>query len=438
VSSLYPRVLLVNVQPISRRFAAGIVMGNLFRGWPPDRIAQVYRDDSEPDTTVCPCSWRLKVEDVPMPRWLQRQAAKQKRAPEAQPRVAVPGGMQRPQTRPRSWTYGVAKTVFLRYAKYAPYSIPPAICREVTAFEPDVIYSILESRRITHVALDFAQRLSLPLVPHFMDDWMATPASPHSRLLEKWARRDLTLKTLRLLRDAPVRLTISEYMAAAYERRYGYEFLPFSNCIDLEQLPAIRAGTEGRRTLRIGFAGRLHLGRADALVDVVAAMEALSTEGIETELVLYRHDANDALPNRILQSPQVRFADAREEALLETSGREVDAFLHVDTFEEVAGRYSRYSVSAKLPWYLAAGVPLFAYGAEYLGSIRFLREQQCAVVVDRRDPRLLSGRLKEFVQDGAARRALGERGRLVAHEHFDASVQKEAFRQALVQASQKR
>lgn len=411
-------------------------MGSLFRGWPLDRIAQIYGDDSVPDETVCPRSWRLEIEDAPMPRWLRRQVAKERRARDITPQAAVAGETQRRQIRllSQGWIARAAKTAFLRYAKYTPCSIPPEIDRGVAAFRPDVIYSVLEDRRITGVALDLARRLSLPLIPHFMDDWMAIGASPRSGLLEKWARRDLELKTLRVLHDAPVRLVIGEYMAVAYERRYGYQFLPFSNCVDLEERPVVRGREDSSGAFRFGFAGGLHLGRADALTDIIDAMESLDAEGIVTEIVIYRHGTREALPHTVLRAPFVRLADAREESLLETAGCEIDAFLLVDTFEETGRKYSQFSMSAKLPWYLAAGVPIFAYGAPELGTMRFCRERHCGDVVVRRDEELLRSRLGSFVNDSAVRRTLGAKARLVAEACFDARVQRDAFRRVLAQA----
>lgn len=437
----YPRVLLVNVQPISRRYATGIAMGNLFRGWPLDRIAQVYCDDSEPDETVCPRSWRLDaLEDRPMTQWLRRQAAGRWSVHEVTPVGVVHGGAEQPHSEPRlrGWAAGAAKTAFLRYSNYAPYAIPDALNRAVAAFRPDVIYSYLEDRRITAVAHDFARRLSLPLIPHFMDDWMTTAAAPRSGILKHWARRDLERKALRVLHDAPVRLVIGEYMADAYQRRYGLQFLPFSTCVDLEERPVIRTNAESRAVFRFGFTGGLLFGRVDRLADVVAAFEALNADGTRMELVVYQHEPGEALLDRILRSPVARLADAREETLLETADCQVDAFLHVDTFEQTAGTYLQFSMSAKVPWYLAAGVPLFAYGAPELGTMRFLREHECAAIVGRRDQQLLRDRVRDFVGDNIVRQALGARARLVAQEYFDARVQREAFRRVLAQPCRER
>ena len=130
-------------------------------------------------------------------------------------------------------------------------------------------------------------------------------------------------------------------------------------------------------------------------------------------------------------------ASAAEEALLETEDAGIDAFVHIDTFDATAATYLRFSLSGKVPWYLAAGVPLFAYGAPGLGTMRFLREQRCATIVASRAPELLHKHLKDFVNDGRTRRQLGLRARLVAVERFDARVQREALRGILAQAARR-
>jgi glycosyltransferase involved in cell wall biosynthesis len=437
MSSLYPRVLLVNQQPIGRRDATGITMGNLFRGWPLDRIAQIYSWETAPDETVCVQSWRLdEVDDLPMPRWLRGQVVHKRSATHVAP-TREPLSAEEPSRAPASltgWVAGEAKSLFHHYAQFVPYAMPPEIDRKIAAFAPEMIYSLLEDRRMTYVALRCAEKSSLPLVPHFMDDWMATSPVPPSGLLEKWAERDRERKALRALLAAPLRLVIGEYMAEAYRQRYGCAFIPFSNCIDLDERPAIRRTAESGRVFRFGFIGRLVLGRAEAFADIVDVLESLNSAGTNIELIIFKYDPRDALPDHVDGSKVMRLSTEREDARLQTADADIDAFLHVDTFDRTAGAYSRFSLSSKVPWYLAAGIPLFAYGARELGTMRFLSDHRCAAVVDRKDRRLLQVRLQEFVDDSGGRQALGLKARLVAREHFDAQVQRDAFRRALAQA----
>ncbi len=437
MSDACPRVLLINQQPISRRHATGIAMGNLFRGWPPGRIAQIYSDDSEPDETVCPTSWRLEVEDVPMPAFLRRHVTRWRRGRRAHqadlPGAAVSGGDHDKPSRPQAGL-SRAKEAARRAADYLPCELPPDVVGAIRRFDPDVVYSVLEDRRITGLALDVASRLSIPLVPHYMDDWMAMPAAQPRGPLQKWARRDLEAKALRVLHQAPSRLVISPDMAAAYAHRYGHAFLPFANCVDPAERPAITHAASQRGPFRLGFSGRLLHSREAAMADVLRALEGASESGT-AEVVVYQAGRDDSWLDVLRSSELVRLADATEESLLETEHCDLDAFLHVDSFDAQAVEYLRYSISGKVPWYLAAGIPLLAYGAPGTGTMRFLHEQRCAVVVDRRDEVLLRQRIGDLIADAGMRQDLGAAAQAVFQRFFDARVQREAFRRALAEAA---
>jgi glycosyltransferase involved in cell wall biosynthesis len=296
------------------------------------------------------------------------------------------------------------------------------------------MYSTLEGRRITGAALQLAKGLDVPLVPHFMDDWLVCRALSERGLMSRWTQADLRRKVSVLMREAPVRLVIGEDMAVAYEQRYGGRFYPFSNCVDLARRPAVKSRDRRGQPFQFGLTGRLLYGRANGLGDIIDALRALGAKGVAAEVVIYQHDPDDVLPPGIREAPQVRLASEREEELLETPYCAVDAFIHIDPFVASPQTYLRYSISGKLPWYLAAGVPVLAYGAPTTGTMRFLSEQRCAEIIDRRDPKLLLEALGRVIRDRALGRQLGARARAVAEKFFDASVQHEAFRRVLAQA----
>ena len=52
-----------------------------------------------------------------------------------------------------------------------PVRVTPSL-REVASFKPQVIHSLLGGVRAMRVVLSMARKLELPVVPHFMDDWV--------------------------------------------------------------------------------------------------------------------------------------------------------------------------------------------------------------------------------------------------------------------------
>lgn len=55
----FPRVLVINHDPFNWQRNNGIVMSNLFSGWPADRLAQVDISVNPPAFDVCSRYWRL-------------------------------------------------------------------------------------------------------------------------------------------------------------------------------------------------------------------------------------------------------------------------------------------------------------------------------------------------------------------------------------------
>jgi hypothetical protein len=436
-TSAYPRVLLVNAQPIGRESATGITMGNLFRGWPSGRIAQIYTEERRPEESVCPHSWRLdELVDIPLPPVLRRRIAAKRVPPPHDAAHPSAGAADRDgETRSSASLESAAKETYRLAARSLPYVVPADVRRGVAAFGPDVVYSVLEEPRVVGLVLDTARQLRLPVVPHFMDDWLTTTARGPGGPLGRWRHRQLVRRCMDVLARAPVCLAIAEDMANEYAERYGREFLPFANCVDLEHRPPVVTSLDPGGVFRIGLTGSLSFARAETLVEVTGQLELLRDEGVCGEVVIYQHDPREEVLAHILESPAARLARPDEEALLQTPEARLDALLHVDTFDATAASYLRLSLSGKMPWYLAAGLPVFAYGTGSCGTMRFLAEHACAFTVERRDDRLLRNGLHAFIDGDERRRALGKRALEVVRAQFDARSVRGGFRAALAAAA---
>src|ERR1039458_7735347 len=72
----YPRILVVDATPFSRKMNNGIVKSNLFQGWPKDSLAQIVYSNVQPHFDVCERYWALTKTTVLLSALgIQRQAA---------------------------------------------------------------------------------------------------------------------------------------------------------------------------------------------------------------------------------------------------------------------------------------------------------------------------------------------------------------------------
>jgi glycosyltransferase involved in cell wall biosynthesis len=265
-----------------------------------------------------------------------------------------------------------------------------------------------------------------------MDDWMTFlyRRYPWDRVTRSRMLRGLHS----IIEAAPVRLSIGEAMSYELGRRYGVPFLPFMNCIDTD-IPCAPVRRAPRQAgLRFVFTGGLHHGRDAQLREVGQALASPEPASAMGELVVFGPPPS-AETTRMLESiPSIRLGGLLRSSEVMPELVESDCLVLVESFDAELLRYTRFSMSTKLPEYLAAGRPIFVYGPGEQASARYIKENGCGVVVERRDRRLIREALRTLTCDAELRVRLGARARQVAVERHDGPVVRAEFRAALAAA----
>lgn len=428
INKYYPRVLLVNVEPISRRTATGITMGNLFRGWSRDRIAQIYCDEKEPDESICGKSWKLEVHDLIMPEWVRNKFIDLRR--QSQQAAATQNKPAQPETFRtadiKTQAVRIMKKVFLRCLEFSSFRIGQELDAWVRDFKPDVIYSVLGNLHMLKLVQDISGRLMVPVVPHFMDDWIVS--LPSEILLDKYLKLQLLKRTRQIMRDAPVMLVIGEAMAEEYHKRYGYVFLPFMNCIESTITNKPKCQVNNRNEFRFVYAGGLHLGRWELLQEIGQALTVLSDFGVKSVIDIYTVNISDEILAEISKQNIIKYKGVLSPEKVINVISVYDGLLHLDSFEEQLKEYTRFSISAKLPEYFSSGTAIFAYGPEDIASINYITANNCGMVVGSKNQSLLKNSLSRFIYNSKERTKMSECARKLCIKNHDALIQREKFR----------
>lgn len=455
-----------------------MTMLNLFRGWPADRIAQVYVESSNsipPDGTVCQKYWKIspvnalagilgwprKCEVLPgadgnlqqvfreLPRW--------RRALVAVARYSWSGRFVEPA---REMLYGVRSL------------LNPSLTDWIRRFSPEVVYSMLGTVHIIKLSLDVAKEFDLPIVPHFTDDWVT------SNYQRCWGGGILRSRMQRHLegiwRRSPIRLTISESMTEEYARRYGGTYETFVHCVDSSQfspsprrtggdllerepgnaLPAdsgaadhkdhvgysqsnaekFQCQTTVRRSVRLLYLGGLHSERWRSLQEIGLALKEIANDGYPCELLIYTQpDASAQFASALMMPPAMRVVGWMPNAQVPELVCRADILIHVESFEPRARQYVALSMSTKIPEYMMAGRCIFAYGPAEVASMKYLARTGAGVTVGVRDTTILRSRLAELVISAEKREQLGAKARTVALDRHEATRERERFRKVFEQ-----
>jgi glycosyltransferase involved in cell wall biosynthesis len=438
----YPRVLAVNAGLFDRSTGTGITLSNLFTGWPADRLVQLYLEDRAPSPDALGTFAQFPTRHAPVEYHLFRQWERIRRPVRSVVlRSAGSASSQGSTGSARNPAPGPVRAQLraqLRaFVDLSPVRIPEDVRWWMREQRPDVVYTTMGSIRTMRLAVAAAQECRVPLVPHFMDDWPTTLYTGGQvlglpRLAVRSGFRDV-------LRHSSYGMGISEAMASEYERRYRLPFAAFGNCVDAadfadpdQRAPERPAGTP----VELVYVGGLHLDRWRSLRGVGEAVDRLVAQGTPARLTVHAPDADLA-----------RYAGAfaglaavhlgRSLASDEVSGvlRRADVLVHVESFAAEHRRYTRYSLSTKIPQYLAAGRPVLGFGPAELASMAHLAAAGAGAVVGDDDPVALRDALAPLCVDPGLRVRLGGRGLAFAVRHHRTDQVAARFAQVLREAA---
>jgi glycosyltransferase involved in cell wall biosynthesis len=419
-----PRVLFVTSAAFNRVTGGGITFGNLFRGWPADRLATVHNDMVPTTDDVCRLYYRLSRREID--RWPRRTHAAE--MPVAGPAAAVapPGLVRR------------LKTFVIGNAWPDAGRLTPQLAEWIDAFRPQLLYTILGTIGMMELIDAIRTRFGLPLVIHFMDDW---PSHLYrGGLLSALPRARMEALIHRLVGAARARLAIGAAMARVYGERYGVPFTPFQNALDLASLPvgldsAARPIGDPAQLLYVGSI--FDNAQFSSLVDIAQAVAGLAAAGRRIRLDIHSpaHLAERFRP-RLEVAPCVRLHDTiTDDAAFFRRIAAADLLVLPVNFDADSLRLVRFSMPTKLPAYLASGTPVLVYGPREAAQVAYAADEGWGHVVGARDAAALRGAVTRLLDDQALRARLVGTARAVLRKNHDAAAVRRRFHDTLTAAA---
>jgi len=424
-----PKILFVNGEPLSNVSATGITVSNLLKGWPRDSIAQIYTANLPTNLDGCVFSSRLAARDL-WPFAILGSNSKPNSIVSTNSVVTNPVSVATKRSLRAKLQYACTPLLDL-----LPYRLPASLVKQIDEFQPDVIYSLLGNIRITRLVYDLGRQLQIPVVPHFMDDWLTTYSVPDKSTGTWFHRIMLNRSVQRLFNHVPLGMAIGEMMAEEYSRKFGCDFLPFMNPVD-SVLNEKRIAHNLSAPLVFVYVGGLHLRRDEALLDVIHVLSDINRDGVVAELHIYAPKADGEKATQLAGlSPSVHYCGSvGAEEVAEILTR-CDVAIHVESTEPSIAQYTRFSVSTKIPQYFAGGLPVLAYGPVVSASSSYIESSKAGVSIDGGNKSPLHSAVKRLIADPQWREELGVAALNVARERHLGERVREAFARALLLAA---
>jgi glycosyltransferase involved in cell wall biosynthesis len=439
---LYPRLLVINGDALNQGLGTGTTVGSLFAGWPKDKLAQLYLNRTEiRGDAACSKTWRLEFVKDRVPG-LHQIKTSWRRPTQSRMKQIARAGRGGAGSTATSWDFrarGVAianmRGAVRTMLDSVPYQLNSHLLNDIHAFAPQVIYSCIGNIQLVALVDRLSQLEGAATVVHLMDDWLATKHA--DSWIWAWHRYKLVNLSRKLIKRCSVSLAISDKMAQEYEAVFGRPFGVFMNCVEVNPDEPALPECHPDAPVRFVYVGGLHLGRWQSLLEIGEALDGMAGERPHGRLILHAPAADLASYMQGRRMPRcIEVAGPVPPSEVRPVLRRADVMVHVESFGRAERRFTRLSISTKIPQYMSVGRPILAYGPGEVASCQYVNASGSGVVVGRQDRLALTEALRRLCSDADLRAGLGRQAWLTALEKHNAQTVRERFRMVLADAAQ--
>jgi glycosyltransferase involved in cell wall biosynthesis len=365
---------MINEYSMFENNPLGITLRNIFKVWPDTKIFEVFRYSTAEleDGRIKIKSYKLPSNSLPIDYIIRRILHKEIKEPQLT-------SFQIPSNEKISFKHQIIMS-----AKYITESLfvfrrNSEIDQELARFNPEVIYTNGESLFSLKVCLHFSRLLNIPIVIHYMDNWRET-LYPKTGLLKIF--HYLFSRNLRLVEDRMKNgLVISPKMKLEYSLQNSK--VKYSVLLNPVPGPFQRKNCQpANKEIIFSYIGGLHLSRWESLLEVERCICELNQAGMPSKLYIY--------------TPQVystEFADKYNHQFTIFKGylppdevnnalQDADILVHVEAFNSQVTKYTQYSLSTKIPEYMAAGKPILCYAPRFLSVSEYIENTKSGISTD--------------------------------------------------------
>jgi glycosyltransferase involved in cell wall biosynthesis len=436
-SNHFPNVLFITPVAFNRVTGGGITFSALFRGWPQDNLATIHNDPEPTLDEVCARYYVLGDAELNFSFPFNHL----RKASQAGGAVSISAGEDVAQkSSVKSRLVSFAKKFFLRIVGDSlPQKavLTPELDQWISAYKPDVIYTILGSNGLMDLIEQVRVKYDLPVVTHIMDDWVS--ASHETGIFAPFARKTMHKWVNHFMAVSKTRLSISPMMSKAYEKRYGHEFEAFQNTIDTQKwLPLAQDKVQVAECIDVLYVGSIfHNAQLQSLINICRAIGELADAGKDISLTISSPSGHtDKYRSQLATHPAIKIEDTiRDDDIFFNRIASADVLLLPVNFDEESVRFIRYSMPTKVPAYLTVGTPILLYAPAGIAQVEYAREDGWGLVVDEQDPEKLKQGLLRLCEDTKLRAGLSETAKNIAQRNHDAKTVRRRFQQVLTEAT---
>ena len=361
----YPRVLMINEQSIEKNNATGITLRSLWNSWPKENIMEIYMDPREIKRKY------LHIEGMTPAFNPLRKLALLKifsRTNQHLKNKTIPQDFKTSKIFLKTWI----RQLLVVIADSFSVSLNSNQNRKLEEFRPQVIYTLGASVSTLKLAYKISLKYEIPIVFHYMDNWVEHIQWEKNPMI-KWYKNTLQKWHYRCMEKVKTAIAISPIMKNEYEKKFKKKCYVLMNTVELEYFKCknFKSNKSNRHFI---YAGGLHLDRSKALKDIAEVLKEMKNDDV---LDIYTKN-NSSEYKKYFKGLPVIFHEEISHKDIKQIYEIADVLVHAEVQNDILLGYFKYSISTKIPEYLATNKPVLFYGPKEMGLYSYLRENDVA------------------------------------------------------------
>lgn len=436
----YPRVLILAIGRVNESDPSnnGLLLRNLFEGWPRERLGQIYSSGDLGDPGFFGHYYSLRHSDRSLGKLFFALRRVRNSTADASPPTELTSNVNRYTA---VTLVRAAKRILLEQGLHE-LLFRPKISVEMATwlddFRPDIVLCQGYSLAFARLPMIIAERLKIPIAYYPTDDWPSDLYRTASRtFLNNIVRAQVQRVATGLVASATLRIAFNEYMQAAYRKRYGVPFHVLRHGDHARRFEDVAARRETaahipRRHFLIIGAGVFDRHRYPLIRDISDACDLLRAAGLEVRVRLYPVN-RVVLPTPVHRNVEILPCPAHAELVSALAC--ADALWLPERFDDTSSDIG-CSISSKAPLFMYSNRPIIVYAHPETGVAKYSRQENWAICVDKRDVRALAAAIMRVLTDETYRSELVRRAAGVALKNHNLSTIQSQFRTLIAECAQ--
>lgn len=271
------------------------------------------------------------------------------------------------------------------------------LCDWISNFRPTCIFAVLGDCGFMHdIVLKLSERYQLPMAVFFTDDYVINDNA--AGLLKKLHQRLIRKKYKKILQVADKAFVIGDLMKEAYTAKYNRPFGVLVNGIDFNKESNSIRRINPDDEIIISFIGGIHLNRWKTIVRLGSLLKKLPEYNVKIKVFTISTPETNILEQ--FEECKIEYCGALNQQQVDEQIKQSHILLHVESFEKAQRQYTHFSISTKIPEYLASNRGIIAFGPHEIASIRIFSDNSFGcVLTDMDDETIMIDKLRSYLNN---------------------------------------